>query len=208
MGRHAATMPAKQGGRTVSFSQPTAVSTTARRLIHDHWGLFLTEGIILTVLGLAAILVPPIAGLATTVLLGWLFLVAGIVGLFATFRARQAPGFTWSLLSAIVAVIAGGALLWNPVQGLFTLTTVLIAFFIFDGILMIVLAIAHRRELSGKWEWLLLNGIIDLVLAAIIISGLPGTLAWALGLLVGIDMIFGGGSLIAMALDARKASAT
>jgi uncharacterized membrane protein HdeD (DUF308 family) len=168
----------------------------------------LTEGIILTVLGLAAIIVPPIAGLATTVLLGWLFLLAGIVGLFSTFRARNAPGFTWSMLSAVVAVLAGLALLWNPLQGLVTLTFVLTAFFIFDGILMIILSIAHRRELSGKWEWMMFNGILDLILAGIIISGLPGTLAWALGLLVGIDMIFGGGSLIAMALDARKTATT
>ena len=173
-------------------------------LIHDHWGLFLTEGIILTILGLAAMLLPPLAGLATAIILGWLFLLAGIVGLFATYRARQAPGFAWSLLSALVAVLAGVALLWNPVQGLFTLTYVLIAFFVFDGLFMIALGLAHRRELSGRWEWLVFNGVIDLVLAGIVIAGLPGTLAWALGLLVGIDMIFGGASLIAMALTARQ----
>jgi uncharacterized membrane protein HdeD (DUF308 family) len=193
----------------VSFSQPSADPTgltTVKGLLHQHWGLFLTEGIILTVLGLAAMIVPPIAGLATTVLLGWLFLIAGVVGFISTFRARNAPGFTWSLLSAAIAVLAGVALLWNPLQGLVTLTLVLTAFFIFDGILMIVLSIAHRRELSGKWEWMMFNGIIDLILAGIIISGFPGTLVWALGLLVGIDMIFGGASLIAMALDARKSA--
>jgi uncharacterized membrane protein HdeD (DUF308 family) len=193
----------------VSFSQPSADPTgltTVKSLLHQHWGLFLTEGIILTVLGLAAMIVPPIAGLATTVLLGWLFLIAGVVGFISTFRARNAPGFTWSLLSAAIAILAGVALLWNPLQGLVTLTLVLTAFFIFDGILMIVLSIAHRRELSGKWEWMMFNGIIDLILAGIIISGFPGTLVWALGLLVGIDMIFGGASLIAMALDARKSA--
>jgi hypothetical protein len=77
-------------------------------------------------------------------------------------------------------------------------------YFIVDGILMIILAIAHRRELSGKWEWILVNRVLDLILAGIIISGLPGTLFWALGLLVGIDMVFGGASLIAVALEARK----
>jgi len=86
-----------------------------------------------------------------------------------------------------------------------TLAYVLIVFFIVDGILMIILAIAHRRELSAKWEWVMANGVIDLILAGIIITGLPGTLVWALALLVGIDMLFGGASLIAMALEARKA---
>jgi uncharacterized membrane protein HdeD (DUF308 family) len=81
---------------------------------------------------------------------------------------------------------------------------VLTAFFIIDGVVMIILAIAHRRELSGRWEWLLINGVIDLVLAAIILSGMPGSATWALGLLVGIDLVFGGASLIAMSLAARK----
>jgi uncharacterized membrane protein HdeD (DUF308 family) len=182
---------------------PTAV----RRSIHDHWRMFLIEGIVLVVLGFAAIIVPPIAGLATTIFLGWLFVVGGIVGLIATFGARQAPGFGWSLVSALVALAAGIVLLWNPLAGLATLTYVLIAFFIIDGVLVIALALHHRRELSGRWEWMLIGGVMDLVLAAIILAGLPGTIAWALGLLVGIDLLWGGISLIGMALAARQAIA-
>jgi uncharacterized membrane protein HdeD (DUF308 family) len=181
-----------------------ALAEALRKSMHEHWRLLLTEGIILVVLGAAAILVPPLAGLAVTIFLGWLFVVGGIVGLVATVSARHAPGFGWALLSAIVALLAGAVLLWNPLQGLLTLTYVLIAYFIVDGVLMIIFAIAHRRELSGRWEWLMLNGVIDLVLAAIILSGLPGSFAWALGLLVGIDLVFGGCSLIAMALAARR----
>jgi uncharacterized membrane protein HdeD (DUF308 family) len=192
-------------------TQPSAnpnLSAALSQSIRDHWRLFLAEGIVLSVLGLAAMIVPPIAGLAATVFLGWLFLIAGIVSLVTTLRARQAPGFGWSLLSAVVAVMAGGVLLWDPLQGLVTLTYVLTVFFIVDGVLIIILAVAHRRELSGKWEWMVVNGVIDLVLAGIVISGLPGTLFWVLGLLVGIDMVFGGASLIAMALEARKAAFT
>jgi uncharacterized membrane protein HdeD (DUF308 family) len=183
------------------------LAAALRNALHDHWRLLLVEGIILVVLGMAAILVPPIAGLAATIFLGWLFLIGGIVGLVATLRARHAPGFWWALLSALVALLAGGVLLWNPLQGLLTLTYVLIAYFIVDGVLMIAFAVAHRRELSGRWEWLLLNGVIDLVLAALILTGLPGSFTWALGVLLGIDLVFGGTSLIAMALAARKATA-
>lgn len=193
----------------MSIIQPLAKRSSSAAMaqsMRDYCGLFLAEGIAVSVLGLAAIIVPPIAGLFATVVLGWLLLVAGVVGLVATLRAREAPGFEWSLLSAFAAVVAGGLLLWNPLQGLVTLTYVLTAFFIFDGVLVIVLAIAHRRNLTGKWEWMMVNGIIDLILAGIIIFGFPGTLVWAFGLLVGIDMIFGGASLIAMALEARKAA--
>jgi len=94
--------------------------------------------------------------------------------------------------------------LFNPAQGVATLTYVLIAFFLVDGILIVVMALEHRRELSGRWEWMMLGGVMDLVLAGIIIAGLPGTIAWALGLLVGIDLVFGGMTLIGMALSARQ----
>jgi uncharacterized membrane protein HdeD (DUF308 family) len=165
----------------------------------------LIEGVILSALGLAAMIVPTIAGLATTVLLGWLFLVAGFMALVATFRGRLLPGSGWSLLSALVAMIAGALLLWNPLQSLAMLTYVLAGFFIIDGLLTIMIAIAQRRNLSGRWEWLMINGVIDLLLAGVILSGVPGSLAWAFGLIVGVDMVFGGASLIAISLQARKA---
>ena len=193
----------------MSLKQPLATSNGSAAVtqsMHDYWGLFLAEGIAVSILGLAAIVVPPVAGLLATAVFGWLLLIAGIVGLVATSRTREAPGYGWSLLSAFVAVIAGGVLLWNPLQGLVTLTYVLTTFFIVDGILVIILAIVHRRQLTGKWEWMMVNGVIDLIIAGIIIVGFPGTLVWAFGLLVGIDMIFGGASLIAMALEARKAA--
>jgi uncharacterized membrane protein HdeD (DUF308 family) len=191
----------------MSFVQPPRnrrLAAAVTRSVRDHWRLYLAEGIILILLGIGAIVVPPIAGLAATIVLGWLLVLAGILGLVSTFAGRQAPGFWWSLLSGIVALIAGGLLLWHPLAGLISLTYVLIAYFIIDGLFMIILSIEHRRELSGRWEWMLFNGILDLLLAAIIIVALPGSFAWALGLLLGIDLLFGGISLVAMALAARK----
>ncbi|HTJ01414.1 MAG TPA: HdeD family acid-resistance protein [Methylovirgula sp.] len=184
------------------------IASAFAKSVHDHWKAFLAEGILLVILGFGAIIVPPLAGIFATVFLGWLFLMAGVVGLVATFRERGAPGFWWSLLSATAALAAGILLLWNPLHGLATLTYVLIAFFIADGVLLIIMAIEHRRELSGRWEWMLFNGVLDIVLALVIISGLPHSLLWALGLLVGIDLVFGGASLIGMALDARRNGAT
>jgi uncharacterized membrane protein HdeD (DUF308 family) len=175
-----------------------------RKTIHDHWRAFLTEGVILLVLGLVAIAVPPIAGMATTIIVGWVFLVGALVGLSATFAAQHAPGFWWSLLSAVIALLAGLVLLLYPSQGLITLTYVLIAFFIVDGIVIIVIAFEHRRELSNRWQWMMIGGLMDLILAVLIVGGLPGTFAWALGLLVGIDLVWGGVSLIGIGLSARQ----
>ncbi len=176
-----------------------------RAAIQLHWKAFLIEGILLVVLGLAAVIVPALASLAVTIFLGWLFLVSGVVGLAMTFWARQMPGFWWSLLSALLALGAGIVLLARPVQGALTLTIVVGAYFLAEGIFTIMYALAHRRELSERWGWLLASGVVDLILAGLIIAGLPGSALWAIGLLVGIDMIFGGASLIGMALAARDA---
>jgi len=178
----------------------TAMVTSLR----EHWRLFLVEGIILVILGLAAIVIPPIATLAVELLFGWLFLFSGIAGAITTFMMRDAPGFWWSLVSAILAIAVGVVMLLWPLSGVLTLTLLLITFFVIEGVASIMFALEHKRELSGRWGWMLASGIIDLILAAIIIAGLPGTAAWALGLLVGINLVIGGTALIGMALHARE----
>jgi uncharacterized membrane protein HdeD (DUF308 family) len=176
--------------------------------IREHWVLFLIEGIVLVVLGILAVIIPVVATIAVTIFLGWLFLISGAVGLVTTFWARHAPGFWWSLLSAVLAIAAGIVLLAWPISGAVSLTLLLIVFFTIEGVLTIMYALEHKKDLSGRWGWMLVSGIIDLILAAIILAGLPGTAAWALGLLVGINMLFGGAALIAMALHARSPDTT
>jgi uncharacterized membrane protein HdeD (DUF308 family) len=107
-------------------------------------------------------------------------------------------------LSAVLGIVVGAVLLASPLTGAFSLTLVLVAFFLVEGAVSIMFALDHKRELSGQWGWMLASGIIDLALAIMIFAGLPSTAAWAVGLLVGINMIFGGSALIAMALHARK----
>ncbi|HZP79262.1 MAG TPA: HdeD family acid-resistance protein [Pseudolabrys sp.] len=185
---------------------PQSLQASVARAMREHWRTFLVEGIILLVLGVLAILLPPFATLGITILLGWLFLISGVMGLITTFMARGAPGFWWSLISGILGVIAGLVLLITPGSGAVSLTLVLIAFFIVEGVASILYAFDHRAQLSGRWEWMVFSGIVDLVLAVLIFAGLPGSAAWALGLLVGINMIFGGAALIGIALHARQAA--
>lgn len=174
--------------------------------LHEHWRLYLVEGILLLVLGAAAIALPPIATLAFTIVLGWLFLLSGVMGLITTFWMRQAPGFWWSLISAVLGVAVGALLLARPISGALSLTIVLVVFFVIEGVASIMFALDHKRELSGQWGWMLVSGIVDLVLATLVFGGLPSTAAWAIGLVVGINMVFGGAALIAMALHAKNAT--
>jgi uncharacterized membrane protein HdeD (DUF308 family) len=180
----------------------TALATS----LAAHWRLFLLEGIVLVILGLAAMMLPLIATIAIAIVVGWIFLLSGVVGLLATFRMRSAPGFWWSLLSGILGVVAGVVLLRWPLSGAFSLTLVLTLFLMLEGVVSIMFALEHKRELSGRWGMMLISGVVDLILAGMIYAGLPGTAAWAIGLLVGINMVFGGSALIAMALHARNAA--
>jgi uncharacterized membrane protein HdeD (DUF308 family) len=183
-----------------------SLDRTVARSLREQWGLFLVEGVVLLVLGAAAILLPPIA-LALALFLGWLLLVTGLVGLVMTLFMRRAPGFWASLVSALAAIVAGFLLIGWPLDVAPSLSLVLAIFFAVEGIATIIFALEHKRAMSGRWSSMLASGIVDLVLSGIILTDFPGiapgSAGWVIGLLVGISMVFGGASLIAMALDAR-----
>ena len=180
------------------------LSATVGEAVRRHRGLFLFEGILLTVMGIIAVLVPAVASFAATLFFGWMLLISGVVGLFTTFRGRQLPGFGWSLLSAIVGIIAGVLIIGWPAQGVISLTSVLIAFLLVEGAVTIFYALEHRTG-PTRWGFMLASGIVDVILGLILFAGLPGTALWALGLLIGINLFFGGWALILMALSAPAA---
>lgn len=182
----------------------TDLQTKLTTTVRAHWKAFLFEGILLVVLGFAAMVVPVMASLAVTVFLGWMFLISGVAGLAMTFWARRSPGMWWSLISGLLGIAAGIVLLAKPAQGMLTLTFVVGAYFLAEGVASIMYALQHRKELSARWSWMLFSGLMDILIAFMIISGLPGSAEWALGLLVGINLIIGGSSLIGMALAARN----
>src|ERR1700687_4241605 len=202
--RKARTAPPNSPPSRTNLTLPqdsTRLQSEMSAAVREHWKAFLIEGILLAILGLAAMIVPP---LAVTIFLGWMVLISGVAGLVLSFWARQMPGFWWSLISAALAVVAGIILLARPVQGVLTLTIVVGAYFLAEGVATIMYALEHRRELSERWSWLLVAGIMDLLIAAVIITGLPGSALWAVGLLVGINLLFGGATLIGVALAARN----
>jgi uncharacterized membrane protein HdeD (DUF308 family) len=116
---------------------------------------------------------------------------------------RQAPGFAWAAASALVSIIAGAFLTIWPMHGFYSLSFVLAGFLAADGLLMIMFGIEHRRKLSRQWAWIFLNGVLDLLLAPLILAVTFAAAAfWILPLVIGIDMLFAGASLIALAAAA------
>jgi uncharacterized membrane protein HdeD (DUF308 family) len=175
-----------------------------RDTVRHHWQLFLTQGVIMTVLGVLAVIWPQISTVAVDIYVGWLFLISGVVGLATMFLAQDVQAFLWLLLTAALSLFVGIVLLWHPVEGAVSLTLVLIAFFIVEGIVQIAASISYRDVFPDSWGWMLASGIADLILAALIIKGWPSTAGWALGLIVGVNLVTSGAAIIMVALAGRS----
>lgn len=175
-----------------------------RDVVRVHSGLFLAQGIIMTLLGVAAVIWPQFSSLAVNVYVGWIFLFSGIVGLVMMFFAPNVAGFLGSLLTGALALFTGVLLLWHPVEGVVSLTLVLVAFFIVEGLFQIAAAFGYRSAFPESWGWMAMSGVADLVLAGSIIGGWPGTASWAIGLIVGVNLITSGVAITMAALAGRS----
>jgi uncharacterized membrane protein HdeD (DUF308 family) len=189
----------------MTAANPTLVEM--QRMIGEtlraHWRLYVFQGVLMVILGVLAVAAPAFATLTVDIYVGWLFLISGVLGLIAMFSARNVPGFLWTLVTALLSIVVGGVLLWKPVEGTLSLTIVLTAFFIVEGLFQAAAALIYRDAIPSTWGWLLASGIADLALAAIIIAGWPGTAAWTLGLLVGVNLLTTGWAVVMAALGAR-----
>jgi uncharacterized membrane protein HdeD (DUF308 family) len=186
----------------------TETQDALKDTLKAHWKLFLFQGVVMVILGILAVAWPAMATIAVDLYVGWLFLISGLVGLVAMFSARDVPAFLWTLLTAALAVAVGVLLIWKPVEGALSLTIVLTAFFVAEGIFQIVGSFSYRDVMPGSWGWMLVSGISDLFLAGILIVYWPVSAAWALGLIVGINLITSGVAIVTAAVEARNIAQT
>ena len=173
---------------------------------HSTW--FAIYGAVMIALGCFAIMAPAAATLAVELTIGWMLLFGGAIGLAAVISSgRAVPGFWWNLFTAIICVLAGLSLLTRPMAGIVTLTIIFAAYLMAGGIVRVILAIGYRKEIPTAWGWMMLSAIVDIALALIVISGMPGTATWVLGLLVGINLLMMGFAVVMTAVAVRKATA-
>lgn len=174
---------------------------TLLSVIEERPRFYLGLGIALVIAGAAAILLPYLATLAAEALLGAILVVAGVALGTHGFSAKGHGG-TLHLVGAALYVALGVLLLLFPVAGIVTLTVLVAAFFLAEGVLRLVQA-ARLWGLPGA-GWLLGGGLLAVALAIVILVALPGSAAWTLGVLLGIDLLFSGGWLIWLSRVARR----
>jgi uncharacterized membrane protein HdeD (DUF308 family) len=146
--------------------------------------------VLVILLGFAAIIVPEIAGLAVTLLLGWALLVAGIVEIVHAFGSRQGGSFFLHMLIGILDVVVGGYLVWHPAAALVTLTLVLAAVFVVDGISTLFYGFRLRPQPGSGW--MLFDGFVSLLLGILIWAHWPLSSVWFIGTLIGIRLVLEG----------------
>lgn len=174
----------------------------APRPVRTRPGIALALGLALIALGAIAIALPNIATFAAEAVVGWLFILSGLVYAYSVFSLRSVWRIAAAAAIAVLSLGAGMLLLVYPLHGVVTLTLVMAGYFAAAGALRIVHAIQHRH-LRG-WPWGLVSGIAGVAVAALVLIGWPDTVSWALGLLLGIDLVFSGWALIMLYLALRE----
>jgi uncharacterized membrane protein HdeD (DUF308 family) len=170
--------------------------------LHLSFGWSLAVAILLTVVGLFAILVPIVSGIAITLIIGWFFTVIGILHFLFAWKTHTTGGVFWEILLGFLYLFSGMYLIVHPLAGLASLTLFLAAYFFIKGIVQII----HFFQLRPRHgsSWLLLDGIISLILAVMIWRSWPFSSVWAIGTLVGISLLFTGFSRLMLTLAARR----
>jgi uncharacterized membrane protein HdeD (DUF308 family) len=176
--------------------QPTATSQAAAIA---GWSIWIAVLVILA--ALLAIILPVVAGIAVTLIIGWVLLMVGVLHLVYAFGGRSTRTRLWELLLGSVYILAGGYILFHPLLGLTTLTLLLAVYLLVKGVLELIqyFQTHPRRGLT----WLILDGIINIVLALIIWSQWPFRSLWVIGTLIGISILFSGLSRLMLSMEVR-----
>jgi membrane protein HdeD len=159
---------------------------------HLHW-----LGIALIALGVAAVLAPVVAGSALVIVIGFILLIAGTVPIVRELKAEASKERTIGLILGIITALAGIAVIGHPLFGLAFLTVLLVGYFVVEGVWKIV--VSFRYKPAPGWKWMLASGVLSLVLGLLIWNQWPVSGLWAVGVLVGVNLLGTGLALVTLA---------
>ena len=165
------------------------------------------EGGLLVILGVLAFVLPIFAGIALSLVFGWILLISGAMGLASALRAGEAHR-GMSLVSAAISLIIGALVLWWPVAGALGLTLFMSAYLFLDGVTFIFLALDQNRRGTEPWAWLVAAGLADVFLGVLVFVYAAVAAPLVLGLILGMDLVIAGAALIAISLAVGKEGET
>ena len=175
---------------------------SVRKALKEVTGASIGWAVVMILLGLLAVILPRASGIAVSVLVSWLIVLCGITHLASAFVGRNAGAFIWRLLIGVVYILGGGYLALHPGIALVSLTVVLAAIFALEGVFELV-AFFVFRPYAGS-GWVLFDAIVTLLLAGLILYPWPSSSTWAIGIILGINLIFSGVTALMYSLAVRK----
>ena len=162
----------------------------------NRW-LLVALGALTILAGVVALAMPLLASITATLLLGWVLIVAGAVGLVSAFRRTKKRQIAAAFALALVSIVAGVLTLVSPAAGMLALTTIIIGYFAAVGLVRLYYGVKSMGDGGG---WMVAVGALSLVLAVLLWFGLPFNAAWVPGVLLGIDLILWGAVEISLGL--------
>jgi uncharacterized membrane protein HdeD (DUF308 family) len=172
-----------------------------REGLRQSWKELMTVGVLAIVIGCVAIVVPAVAAVGTAIFIGCILVLAGMFLTAAAFTAHSLGSLIVRLLWALLTVVVGVWLLAEPHHGAVSLTLLLGVYFLLMGLTRIAVAIAGRGQQGAGLVGL--SGVAGLLIGILVLAKFPSSADWAIGLLVGIDLIFAGWTLTSVALVGR-----
>ena len=173
-----------------------------REAIEKSSGWFIGLGFVLVILGMAAITFPGAATLEVEQFVGWILVFGGIAQVIHSFATGNWSGVLLGILLGCLYLFAGGLLVLYPMEGVLTLTLILAAFLVAEGIFKIMMGL-RAQGVKGA-GWIVFSGAMALLLGGLVWFQWPSDADWVIGLLVGIDLIFGGWTMVALGFGARS----
>lgn len=178
---------------------PTQV---AEQKLKTSWGWMAVFAVISLVGGVLALINPFAATLAATLMAGWVFAILGVLQLVQSFQVQGWGGFLWSLLFAVLTLLVGISLIFNPLAGMVSLTLLVALLFLVTGVVKVMYAFS-LRPVAG-WGWVLASGVLSLVLGVMILGNFPWSAVSVLGILLGVELVSNGVLFLFVALGLRK----
>ncbi|MBD2019842.1 HdeD family acid-resistance protein [Leptolyngbya sp. FACHB-36] len=163
-------------------------------------------GVLLIVLGIASLILPQVSTLVTETWIALILASSGVAKLVYAFQTRDQGGFIWKLLLGTLYIATGAMLFFYPLTGVLTLTLLLGSFLLTEGVFNLILAFRLRPQ--QNWTWVLVDGIVTLVLGAMIWFQFPFNAPWLIGTLVGVSILFSGISRLGLSLNGRSTIAS
>lgn len=169
-----------------------------------NWGWLLALGILFEILGFIGMGMVVTLTMVSILFIGVLFIAGGVIQLIDSFKCRGWKAFIWHVLIALLYIIAGGLVIYDPVAASAIITMILAWVLIVIGVTRCVMAFSLKSSSRG-WIWLLIAGVAAIVLGIMILMQWPMSSFWIIGLLLAIEMIINGWSYILLALAIKNA---